>query len=116
MAKQLKPLPMYKTPPKTNREAWKRVYGLLKQGWCQGPLARSSSGRTSEPYSPRACQVCLYGAVIRGLCGRIYGEIACGARCSGRSGVIEFNEDKSTTHGDILSLVRSCAAKDGVKL
>lgn len=65
MKKKLKPLPMWKKPPKTIAEAKRRVIRLLRLGWCKNWYAKAVSGHDVSEYSPIAARVCLVGAISR---------------------------------------------------
>lgn len=65
MKKKLKPLPMWKTPPKTIAEAKRRVIRLLRLGWCKGWYARLNNGEHASDSDVNAARVCLVGALYR---------------------------------------------------
>lgn len=67
MKKKLKPLPTFKTPPKTMSAFKRRVIRLLSHGWARGPYATDSCGQSVDEMSPDACAVCFRGASNRAL-------------------------------------------------
>ncbi len=100
-----KPLPLYKTKPKTIAEAKRRVIGLLKRGWFQG---KYSNGVLHSPLDCDATKVCLLGAIARTLDDRLGGRISRRLiKESGKAvGIAGWNDSRDRKLSEVIALVR----------
>lgn len=65
--RKMKPLPLYKTPPKTFEQFKRRVISLLRRGWCKYKYSNVSTEHRflGDALNTRATRVCLLGAAYR---------------------------------------------------
>ncbi len=84
----------------------------LKQGWCQGALAKTVDGSPVSSYSPRACQWCLEGAIdvasgtrfsLSRLTRNVLEKILANRPLNPHLTLHTFNDN--TTFGQVLALV-----------
>jgi hypothetical protein len=90
-----------------------KVKELLKDpsAWTQGVYARDAAGARVDPQDEKACRFCLLGAVRRCYPAEGRSEVylklalAVAARTGKTAWFSDFNDDKATTHADILAVV-----------
>lgn len=105
---------MKKNP--TARDVLVRMRTLLRKGWTQGGYARARNGHHVDYESTAAVRFCLLGASrratsdLRADCG--YQATALIRRClpAESTGIVGFNDAKTTKKTDVLKVV-NCAIK-----
>lgn len=80
--------------------------------WTKGAYARDAIGGDVSPRDPKATCFCMRGALDKITdysFGRIFNVKLISRRANGRS-MIDFNDDPTTTHADVLSYLDKAIA------
>ena len=92
-------------------KALQEVRKLLRNDvyWTRHESARDANGKFCRPDSPKACQWCLEGAVVRVTNDDTYLRIqvidALDQTIDTHTDIPEFNDDYLTTHQDVLNVI-----------
>lgn len=118
MPTKLKPLPLYKRPPRTWKQFQRRAIGLLEKGWCQRAIARDSKDCSVGALNPRAVRVCLQGAIFRcrvpalpGTCNAIADAIYLKSRS--HLNITYFNDEIAKSVSEVTAVIRAAKCPAG---